>query len=64
MVNTNGMFEELIKELEFSKQDLDELSATRKKPISFDSDCPELTPEKAILFQRGNPQNKATEIMA
>ena len=58
MVNINGMSEELIKELGFSKLDLDELSAARKKPISFDSDCPKLTPEKAILFQRVNPRKK------
>lgn len=61
MVNTNGMSEELIKELEFRKQDLDELNAARKKPISFDSDCPELTPEKAILFQRVNPRKRQLE---
>jgi len=64
MVNTNGMSEELIKELEFNAQDLKELDAARKKPISFDSDCPELTPEKAILFKRVNPRRSDTVIMA
>ena len=64
MVNTEGMSEKLIKDLAFNSQDLAELEAARNKPISFDSDCPELTPEKAVLFRRVNPRRDSLGIRA
>ena len=54
MANTSNTY---IKEygLEFTDEELKELEAARKRPISFDKDCPETTPEKAVKFKRVNP---------
>ena len=30
-------------------------------PITFDDDCPETTPEKAVKFRRVNPPRKRTD---
>ena len=54
MVNTKEMTESLIKELAFSEEELREL-----KPIVFDEDCPETTPERALKFRRVNPPRGA-----
>jgi hypothetical protein len=54
MVNTEGMSKELIAELAFSESELNEIKIAREKPITFDEDCPETTPEKAIKFYRVN----------
>ena len=37
------------------REELEELEMAKKKPITFDSDCPETTPERAIKFRRVNP---------
>jgi hypothetical protein len=58
MVNTDGMTKELIAELAFSENEINEIKLAREKPITFDEDCPETTPEKAIKFQRVNPQRR------
>lgn len=55
MVNTNGMSEKLLKELAFSEEELQELKTAKEKPIVFDEDCPETTPERAVKFRRVNP---------
>ena len=55
MVNTKEMTESLIKELAFSEEELRELKAAKEKPIVFDEDCPETTPERALKFRRVNP---------
>ncbi len=55
MVSTNEMSAELKKELAFTKEELAELEAAKKMPITFDPDCPETTPEKAVKFRRVNP---------
>ena len=52
MVNTKEMTESLIKELAFSEEELRELKAAKEKPIVFDEDCPETTPERALKFRR------------
>lgn len=59
MVNINTMTPELINELAFSKEELEQLDKARNMPITFDEDCPELTPEKAIKFKRVNPPRTA-----
>ena len=56
MVNTKEMTESLIKELAFSEE---ELKAAKEKPIVFDEDCPETTPERALKFRRVNPPRGA-----
>ena len=54
MTNTSNTY---IREygLEFTDEELKELEAARKRPISFDKGCPETTPEKAVKFKRVNP---------
>jgi hypothetical protein len=61
MVNTDGMSKELIAELAFSESELNEIKLAREKPITFDEDCPETTPEKAIKFHRVNPRRRDSE---
>ena len=61
----NGNFsEELLKELAFSPEELAELEEAKKMPIVFDEDCPETTPERAILFQRVNPPRRVRRMPA
>ena len=54
----NNMTEELKKELAFTEEELKELEKARKMPITFDEDCPEISPEKAIRFRRVNPPHR------
>lgn len=55
MVKTSEMSMELKQELAFTKEELAELEAAKKMPITFDADCPETTPERAVKFRRVNP---------
>lgn len=55
MVSTDKMTAEIIEELTFSEEDLTLLAKARKTPISFDEDCPETTPKRALKFRRVNP---------
>ena len=41
-----------------TEKELAELERARKMPITFDEDCPEVTPEKALKFRRVNPPRK------
>ena len=47
--------ERLKKELAFSREERNQLEASRSMPIVFDEDCPETTPEMALKFRRVNP---------
>ena len=58
MVNVNKLSLEVQKELAFSAEELAELERARKMPITFDEDCPETTPERALKFRRVNPPRK------
>lgn len=58
MVNMNDMPAGLAEELAFTEKERQELMAAREKPIVFDEDCPETTPERALKFQRVNPSKK------
>lgn len=60
MVNMNSMTEELKKELKFTEEEMKELEKARRIPITFDEDCTEITPEKAVKFQRVNPPKRLT----
>ena len=62
MVNMSRMSNTMIKELEFSKEELEELERAKKMPITFDEDCPEITPEKAVKFRRVNPPRNNKDI--
>lgn len=55
MVNRNDFTKEQMKELMFTPVELEELAEARKMPITFDEDCPETTPERAVKFRRVNP---------
>ena len=61
MVNMNDMTKEMKEELAFTKEELDELARARSMPITFDKDCPETTPERAIKFRRVNPRHQASK---
>ena len=44
--------------LRYTKEDIEELKQAAKRPIVFDEDCPEVTPEKVRKFKRVNsPRN-------
>lgn len=58
MVNISSIPKELINELSFSEEEIKELKIAREKPIVFDEDCPETTPERALRFKRVNPSRK------
>ena len=58
MANTVEFSLDTVRELTFSKSDLEELERARAMPITFDEDCPETTPEQALQFRRVNPVRK------
>ncbi len=62
MVNTNLYTKEQLKELAFTKEEMEQLERAREMPITYDKDCPETTPERAIKFKRVNPSRKTAEI--
>ena len=55
MANAADLTKELIDELTFTSEELKELERARSMPITFDEDCPETTPERAMKFRRVNP---------
>lgn len=55
MVNIKEISASTAKDLAFSKEELEELEKAKKMPITFDKDCPETTPERALKFRRVNP---------
>ena len=62
MVNTTDLTQEMRKELAFSEEERKELERARSVPITFDEDCPETTPERAVRFRRVNPpRRRATD---
>ena len=60
MVNLIELSDEIKRELAFSEEEKKELEKARNMPITFDEDCPETTPERALRFRRVNPRRKAT----
>lgn len=55
MVNGDLLPDELLEELKFTEDELEELERARNMEIVFDEDCPETTPERAVRFRRVNP---------
>lgn len=55
MASAADLTRELEKELAFTPEELKELERARTMPITFDEDCPETTPERAMKFRRVNP---------
>ena len=64
MVNMIELSDETKRELAFSEEEKKELERARTMPITFDEDCPETTPERALRFRRVNPRRKATGSLA
>lgn len=58
MVNIPELPVEAQRELAFTKEELEELERARTMPITFDEDCAETTPERAVKFRRVNPVRK------
>ena len=61
MANTTERLSELAQELAFTEKERDELARARVLPITFDEDCPETTPERALRFKRVNPVRKTAQ---
>lgn len=61
MVNVSNLPVGLARELSFTEEEIEELKIAREKPIVFDEDCPETTPERALKFRRVNPPRKDNE---
>ena len=59
MVNMSDLADQAKKELAFTPEEIKELDQAREMPITFDEDCPETTPERALKFKRVNPPRKA-----
>ena len=55
MVNLSDIPMKDQKELAFTQAELEELERARSMPITFDEDCPETTPERAMKFRLVNP---------
>lgn len=55
MVKLTDIPKEDRSELAFTKEELTELERAKSMPITFDEDCPETTPERALKFRRVNP---------
>ena len=55
MENANEFSPELKASLQFTPEEIAELKKARSMPITFDEDCPETTPERALRFRRVNP---------
>lgn len=62
MVNMNNIFKSVVNDLAFSKEDLDELKRANEMPITFDEDCPETTPQRALKFRRVNPPRREKRV--
>ena len=60
MVSMNEITKEMMAELAFSKKEQEELARARTMPITFDEDCPETTPERAVKFRRVNPPRQSS----
>ena len=55
MGKLDDLTRELKNELTFTHEELKELERARTMPITFDEDCPETAPERAMKFRRVNP---------
>ena len=61
MASTADFSFETLRELAFTEKEREELKRARALPISFDEDCPETTPERAVKFKRVNPVRKTAQ---
>ncbi|MBQ6409418.1 MAG: hypothetical protein IJJ64_15460 [Butyrivibrio sp.] len=61
MVKISNLSEEQIKELQFTDEEKRQLDEAKRKPLTYDDDCPAVTPEKAVKFKRVNPPRRINE---
>ena len=61
MVNIDNISDDMAKQLAFSDDEINEIKKARQMEITFDEDCPEVTPEKALKFQRVNSRRTNTK---
>lgn len=59
MASTVDSTSKLAQELAFTQDERDQLDRARTMPVTFDEDCPETTPERALRFRRVNPVRRA-----
>ncbi len=59
MVKYTDLSEEQKKELLFTEEERKQLDEAKKRPITYDKDCPAVTPEKAMKFIRVNAERAA-----
>ena len=59
MVNTSKYTPQQLAELAFTEEERQQLENARKMPITYDEDCPPVTPERARHFRRANPKETA-----
>ena len=59
MVNTSKYTQQQLEELMFTEKEKKELAAAREMPISYDEDCPPVTPERARNFKRAKERKLA-----
>ena len=52
---------EMLKELAFTQEEIDELNRSREMPITFDEDCPETTPERGCEILSGQSSEQKRE---
>ena len=59
MVNTSRFTAEQLQELAFSEEEREQLRRARMMPITYDEDCPPVTPERARNFRRAKSLHQA-----
>ena len=59
MVNISRFTEEQLRELAFTAEELEQLQRARSMPITYDEDCPPVTPERARNFRRAKSLHRA-----
>ena len=59
MVNISKYTPQQLAELAFTEDERAQLAKARNMPITYDEDCPPVTPERAKSFRRANPRETA-----
>ena len=59
LVNISKLTPEQIAELAFTQEEREQLKKARMMPITYDEDCPPVTPERARNFRRANSLHTA-----
>lgn len=59
MVNTSKLTLQQLAELAFTDEEREQLKRAREMPITYDEDCPPVTPERAKNFRRARVRRKA-----